>query len=40
VFGLLFTPSFYILSRRLGDRVSRWIRPKAAPAEPPSEPEA
>jgi multidrug efflux pump subunit AcrB len=26
VFGLLFTPSFYIISRKLGDRVSTWSK--------------
>jgi HAE1 family hydrophobic/amphiphilic exporter-1 len=33
VFGLLFTPSFYIISRNLGDRVARWAgrKPKPAP---------
>jgi HAE1 family hydrophobic/amphiphilic exporter-1 len=31
VFGLLFTPSFYVLSRMLGDRVSRWTRRKPRP---------
>jgi multidrug efflux pump subunit AcrB len=25
IFGLLFTPSFYIISRKLGDRVRSWI---------------
>ncbi|WP_293884014.1 efflux RND transporter permease subunit [Sphingomonas sp.] len=37
IFGLLFTPSFYIISRKLGDRVSAWSRRRksveAAPAE-------
>jgi HAE1 family hydrophobic/amphiphilic exporter-1 len=50
VFGLLFTPSFYIISRMAGDRVSRWTHrkgarpesapPAAPPAAPPSEPDA
>ena len=45
VFGLLFTPSFYIISRMLGDRVGGWVRRKPAstdttPQLPPSEPEA
>jgi HAE1 family hydrophobic/amphiphilic exporter-1 len=48
VFGLLFTPSFYIISRKLGDRVSRWTGRKPlhdtatpdAVLPPPSEPEA
>ena len=33
-FGLLFTPSFYIISRNLGERVGHWLRrkPKAVPA--------
>jgi HAE1 family hydrophobic/amphiphilic exporter-1 len=33
-FGLLFTPSFYIISRNFGDRIGRWLRrkPKAVPA--------
>jgi HAE1 family hydrophobic/amphiphilic exporter-1 len=30
VFGLLFTPSFYIISRNLGDRVRAWSRPRTA----------
>jgi HAE1 family hydrophobic/amphiphilic exporter-1 len=37
-FGLLFTPSFYVISRKLGDWVSeKWRRGK--PAEPVAEPE-
>ncbi|MDB5713211.1 MAG: transporter, hydrophobe/amphiphile efflux family protein [Sphingomonadales bacterium] len=37
LFGLLFTPSFYIISRSLGDRVSAWSKrrshtPEADPA--------
>ena len=34
LFGLLFTPSFYIISRKFGDRVNRWLRrkPRQAPA--------
>ncbi len=37
LFGLLFTPSFYIISRKFGDRVDRWLRrhPKAAPVPVP-----
>ena len=33
-FGLLFTPSFYIISRNFGERVGHWLRrkPKALPA--------
>jgi HAE1 family hydrophobic/amphiphilic exporter-1 len=27
-FGLMFTPAFYIISRKLGDRVSQWAKPK------------
>ena len=34
VFGLLFTPSFYIISRNLGDRVARWAGRKGPPREP------
>ncbi|WP_353226582.1 multidrug efflux RND transporter permease subunit [Novosphingobium sp.] len=39
IFGLLFTPSFYIISRMAGDRVARWARRKGdAPATlPPAE---
>ncbi|MEI6643095.1 MAG: multidrug efflux RND transporter permease subunit [Novosphingobium sp.] len=38
VFGLLFTPSFYIISRGFGDRVGRWLRcGRAVP--PPAESE-
>ena len=33
IFGLLFTPSFYIISRKAGDAVSRWT--KKRPASPP-----
>lgn len=32
VFGLLFTPSFYIISRMAGEKVSRWMRRKPAEA--------
>ncbi len=37
-FGLLFTPSFYIISRGFGDRVGRWLRrrPKDAPESLPA----
>ena len=31
-FGLLFTPSFYVISRNMGDRVSRWARRGRRPA--------
>ena len=33
LFGLLFTPSFYIISRKFGDHVDRWLgrHPKPAP---------
>jgi HAE1 family hydrophobic/amphiphilic exporter-1 len=36
-FGLLFTPSFYVLSRMMGDRVSAWakrVRPGASQEQP------
>ena len=39
-FGLLFTPSFYIISRKAGDTVARWAKrrpPAVAPAEEPAE---
>ncbi|CUS46239.1 MAG: multidrug efflux RND transporter permease subunit [Pseudomonadota bacterium] len=36
-FGLLFTPSFYVISRKLGDWVSSKVR-RAKPATPPAEP--
>jgi HAE1 family hydrophobic/amphiphilic exporter-1 len=42
-FGLLFTPSFYIISRNLGERVGRWLRPRpqsAAVVPPAPESEA
>ncbi len=42
-FGLLFTPSFYIISRNFGDRLSHWLRRKPKPAvqaEPAPETEA
>ncbi len=44
-FGLLFTPSFYIISRMLSDRVSSWVKRKPKPppealAEPAPEPAA
>jgi HAE1 family hydrophobic/amphiphilic exporter-1 len=32
IFGLLFTPSFYIISRMAGDRVARWSGRKTAAA--------
>ncbi len=38
IFGLLFTPAFYIISRNLGDRVSAWaksVRPVKTPVEGP-----
>ncbi len=25
-FGLLFTPSFYVISRKLGDRAGAWLK--------------
>ncbi|WP_066648022.1 MULTISPECIES: efflux RND transporter permease subunit [Sphingomonas] len=37
-FGLLFTPSFYVICRTLGDRVSRYFH-RRKPADPPAEPE-
>ena len=39
-FGLLFTPSFYVICRKLGDWVAaKWRRGKPAPAgEPEGEP--
>jgi len=38
-FGLLFTPSFYVICRKLGDWVSeKWQRRKAAPEAPVVEP--
>jgi len=40
-FGLLFTPSFYIISRNFGERVGRWLRPRPQPAaEVPPAPES
>lgn len=40
LFGLLFTPAFYVLSRKLGDAVGRRLRRrKAAPPAPASEQE-
>ncbi|WEJ98303.1 MAG: multidrug efflux RND transporter permease subunit [Candidatus Sphingomonas phytovorans] len=36
-FGLLFTPSFYVISRKLGDWVSSKVR-RAKPAAPPADP--
>ena len=36
-FGLLFTPSFYVISRKLGDRASRYFH-RRKPAAPPAEP--
>ena len=39
IFGLLFTPSFYIISRKAGDAVSRWTKRRPAPLpEPAPEP--
>ena len=42
IFGLLFTPSFYIISRKAGDAVARWTKrrppPPALPALPAPEP--
>jgi len=40
-FGLIFTPAFYVISRKFGDRVAGWVRrgrpaspvPQAEPAE-------
>jgi HAE1 family hydrophobic/amphiphilic exporter-1 len=37
-FGLLFTPSFYVISRKFGDWVARKI-PRKKRAEIPAEPE-
>jgi HAE1 family hydrophobic/amphiphilic exporter-1 len=34
IFGLLFTPSFYIISRNAGDTVARWTRRRPARVEP------
>ena len=36
-FGLLFTPSFYVISRTLGDRASRYLH-RRKPADPPAAP--
>jgi HAE1 family hydrophobic/amphiphilic exporter-1 len=37
-FGLLFTPSFYVISRKLGDWVSeKWRRGKPVPPVVPAE---
>jgi HAE1 family hydrophobic/amphiphilic exporter-1 len=36
-FGLLFTPAFYVISVRFGERVSRFLRARREPASPPSE---
>jgi hypothetical protein len=36
LFGLLFTPAFYILCRRLADRFERW-RPSPGEASQPGE---
>ena len=40
-FGLLFTPSFYVISRMMGDKVSGWRNRRTAPVEPlpPPDPE-
>jgi multidrug efflux pump subunit AcrB len=40
IFGLIFTPLFYVLSRRLGDRVNRYFRRdrnKTQPGDTPAE---
>ncbi len=34
-FGLLFTPSFYVISRQLGDRASGWINRRRKSDQPP-----
>jgi len=37
LFGLLFTPAFFVISRNLGDRVAGWLkrrRPQVAAPEP------
>ena len=39
LFGLLFTPSFYIISRKFGARVARLLRARPA-APPPAETDA
>jgi hydrophobe/amphiphile efflux-1 (HAE1) family protein len=40
IFGLLFTPSFYIISRKAGDTVARWARRRPTRVVPPApEPE-
>jgi hydrophobe/amphiphile efflux-1 (HAE1) family protein len=36
-FGLLFTPSFYVISRKFGDRVSAAVKRKPPTAEPETE---
>ena len=36
-FGLLFTPAFYVISRRLGERVSRLARVRREPPTSPSQ---
>ena len=39
LFGLLFTPAFFVISRNLGDRVSAWIRRRRADVAPTPAPE-
>ncbi len=34
VFGLMFTPAFYVISRMLGDRTSAWIAARRKPVPP------
>jgi len=36
-FGLMFTPAFYIISRNLGDTISRWSKPRNVAAAPTEE---
>jgi HAE1 family hydrophobic/amphiphilic exporter-1 len=36
-FGLLFTPAFYVISVRFGERVSRFLRARREPASPPTQ---
>jgi HAE1 family hydrophobic/amphiphilic exporter-1 len=40
LFGLLFTPAFYVITRNFGDRVSAWARRDRTPpqTESPGEP--
>lgn len=35
VFGLMFTPAFYVISRMLGDKTSAWIAARRKPVPPP-----